>query len=338
MRRIKSFSRFTESLIDLSNTYLDNLKDTKSPSSQFMGKVIFDKLEKPIYAAMNNGHQDYYEVEFSKELKDEIRKLKGIEPEDFLADESKVCKKCNDTGRVECDKCQGKDEDCDDCYGTNEIYCPLCDGDGSNPPKIEIWIDRVRSKGSKFKVIHFTEGIPNEFKGVGLGYHIYKEFIKFLGWAMGTYQGTDDSKKVWSKLLKDNDFYSGIIGGYVVSIDKRYKSENPINIISTLISSIYPYGINVNKIRFNDDFERDFPKLKDLIETLKNTEPTESRKLIEDSDLKYTAKLTDEQIEEFNKEIKNRNITTKKEAEKLFYELYPKKNYVIFAEPKEGIF
>ena len=334
MKRIKSFSKFLESFIDLSNTYLDTLKDTKS-TPKFRGKVLFVKLEKPDYA---KEHEDYYEVKFSEELKDEVRKLKGIEPEDFLADPSKVCKKCNDEGYLECDKCQGKDEDCKDCYGTNRIYCPLCDGDGSNPAPIEIWIDRVKSKEGKFKVIHFTHGIPTEFKGIGLGYHIYKEFIKFLGWAMGTYQGTDDSQKVWSKLLKDDDFYTSIIGGYVIAIDKRYKSEKPIDIISKLVTLIYPYEINKDKIKFNDDFKRDFPQLKDLIETLSNTKPTKSKKLIEDSDLKYKAKLTDEQIEEFNKELQKRNITTRKEAKNLFYELYPKKDYVTFSEPPEGIF
>ena len=174
MKIIKSFSKFTESLIDLSNTYLDTLKDTKSSSSQFKGKVTFDKLDE-----INNGNQSYYEVKFSDDLKDEIRKLKGIEPDDFLADPSKVCKKCKGTGKIECDECHGKDDYCDYCYGNNEIDCPVCDGYGGNLPPIEIWIDRNKSKGGKFKVIHFTEGIPNEFKGIGLGYHIYKEFIKF---------------------------------------------------------------------------------------------------------------------------------------------------------------
>lgn len=59
----------------------------------------------------------------------------------------------------------------------------------------------------KLNRIHFPEGIPMELRGIGLGYIIYEEFIKFLGYASSSEeQSSDFAKKIWSQIINDKDF------------------------------------------------------------------------------------------------------------------------------------
>jgi len=73
----------------------------------------------------------------------------------------------------------------------------------------------------KYNRTHFGGGIPNEFLGIGLGYIIYEEFIKHLGYASSKDNASSSAKKVWSKIATDPDFYSIVGNGiFVVCRDR----------------------------------------------------------------------------------------------------------------------
>jgi len=71
--------------------------------------------------------------------------------------------------------------------------------------RIEIGTSR---DDKKYNRIHFSDGIPDDFKQIGMGYIIYEEFIKHLGFASSKMDASSDAKATWSKIANDPDFLS----------------------------------------------------------------------------------------------------------------------------------
>lgn len=88
--------------------------------------------------------------------------------------------------------------------------------------------------------LHFVPGIPPESKGTGLGLLIYKEFIKNLGYGSSNVIAKIAAKKLWSKIIQDNQFISILIDQSVLVFDKDYKGDFDKvvkNFVSTKIAS-----------------------------------------------------------------------------------------------------
>jgi len=85
-------------------------------------------------------------------------------------------------------------------------------GDDLKSEVMDHFVDRMYIESSgEFNRIHFREGIHPKLQGIGLGYVIYRDFIKFLGYASSSNNSTIESKRVWEKLFNDSNFY-GVYG------------------------------------------------------------------------------------------------------------------------------
>ena len=107
-----------------------------------------------------------------------------------------------------------------------------------------------------FNRIHFREGIHPELQGTGLGYLIYQDFIKFLGFASSSDSATKESKRVWQKLLNDPDFYGVFCEGDNVLIVSKNWNGDTSSLFKTFISK--KCGGNVLKI--SDSLLSDYPE------------------------------------------------------------------------------
>jgi hypothetical protein len=92
----------------------------------------------------------------------------------------------------------------------------------TNHEKRYLVISRVRYHNNR---LHFTPGIPPQSKGTGLGLTIYKQFIKYLGYASSNVIAKIAAKKLWSKIIKDPDFISLLTDQSVLVFDKNYKGD-----------------------------------------------------------------------------------------------------------------
>jgi len=111
----------------------------------------------------------------------------------------------------------------------------------------------------EFNRIHFREGIHPFLQGLGMGYIIYEDFIKFLGYASSTDSATEDSKRVWKKLIKDPDFYGVYCNnGDVLAVYKNWGGDIP-----SLIKSFIRGRNNVSFI--SDNLLSDYPELNDVM-------------------------------------------------------------------------
>ena len=101
--------------------------------------------------------------------------------------------------------------------------------------------------------IHFTQGISEVIRGLGLGYHIFKEFIKFLGWGTSAKGSTDAALNIWRKLLNDPDFYG------VVTKSENDKSNSLLVIYENFdFKEFKPDDIVINFLKFRKEQDNDF--------------------------------------------------------------------------------
>jgi hypothetical protein len=131
----------------------------------------------------------------------------------------------------------------------------------------------ITSEGLPKNRIHFSDGIPEELRGYGLGYLIYKSFIKFLGWASSTPSATPQARNIWEKIANDNEFYSIYFEGYfdpmIVSITRNKFDENKI--IRIILDIVTRDFSNKNpKIKFDDDLLEDYPDIDKKIQEKTN--------------------------------------------------------------------
>jgi hypothetical protein len=83
-------------------------------------------------------------------------------------------------------------------------------------------LDVYKSKDfsdDSFNRIH-TNGIAHEYIGLGLAYKCYKRVIKEVGYARSSeYRTNENSRKIWSYLIKDPDFY-------IITYNKKEADKN----------------------------------------------------------------------------------------------------------------
>jgi hypothetical protein len=92
-------------------------------------------------------------------------------------------------------------------YKIYKVFNPDLDKiDFNKLSNIRIQIGRSRDE-EKYNRIHFP-GIPDDFKQIGMGYIIYEEFIKHLGFVSSKMDASSDAKATWSKIANDPDFLS----------------------------------------------------------------------------------------------------------------------------------
>jgi len=118
-------------------------------------------------------------------------------------------------------------------------------------------VSRVYIEASgEFNRIHFREGIHPELQGTGLGYLIYQDFIKFLGFASSSDSATEDSKRVWQKLLNDPDFYGVFCeGDNILIVSKNWNGDT-----SSLFKTFIQKKCGGNVLKINDSLLSDYPE------------------------------------------------------------------------------
>jgi len=110
---------------------------------------------------------------------------------------------------------------------------------------------------SEFNRIHFREGVHPQLQGIGLGYIIYQDFIKFLGYASTSDSATDESKRVWSKIMNDPDFYGVVCEGHnVMAISKDWSGD-----VVTFVKSFIRNNGRNKVLYLNNDLLNDYPDL-----------------------------------------------------------------------------
>jgi len=134
-------------------------------------------------------------------------------------------------------------------YSTNklDIYIYInCESDKFNrlhfPGRIDRW---YRGHGKRFgkdeqpqpykgkhgQWIHdLFDGIPKSLRGTGLGFAIYKEFIKFKGYVSSNSWSSSLSQSVWKKLSGDPDLHGILVNynekeGDIILFSKSFKGD-----------------------------------------------------------------------------------------------------------------
>lgn len=134
-------------------------------------------------------------------------------------------------------------------------------------------VNIVAMRGNGFNRTHFSPGIPNQFKGIGLGYVVYEEFIKFLGYASSNQSASKEARKVWSQIIQDPDFYAIVVkedtdNGAVFVVHKDCNLPGVDNIIENWIDDL-KYLNSFKGLIVDDNIYKKYPKLADSKETWK---------------------------------------------------------------------
>ena len=131
-------------------------------------------------------------------------------------------------------------------------------GDDLKSEVMDHFIGRMYIEASgEFNRIHFREGVHPQLQGIGLGYIIYQDFIKFLGYASSSDSATNESKNVWSKIMNDPDFYGVVCEGHnVMAISKDWSGD-----VVTLVKSFIRNNGQNKVLYLNNDLLNDYPDL-----------------------------------------------------------------------------
>jgi hypothetical protein len=128
--------------------------------------------------------------------------------------------------------------------------------------------------------IHFTQGISEVIRGLGLGYNIFKEFIKFLGWGTSAKGSTDAALNIWRKLLNDPDFYGVVTKSenddsnslLVIYKNFDFKEFKPDDIVINFLKfrkkQDNDFKFNKESVIIDDELLNDYPKLKNVQDEL----------------------------------------------------------------------
>lgn len=122
---------------------------------------------------------------------------------------------------------------------------------------LDDWNISIQTEGEPANRIHFMGGIPPILMGTGLGYFIYQEFIKYLGWGSSTSSVSAESQKIWVKLINDPDFYSFYIQGKKSTrIFAIYKGTD-----KDVVKIVDDNYNDVDSIKFDKELLNDYPEL-----------------------------------------------------------------------------
>ena len=170
---------------------------------------------------------------------------------------------------------------------------------------------RINTEGFPTNRIHFPGGISESLQGTGLGYLIYQQFIKYLGWGSSKPNASSKAQVVWSKLAKDPDFYSFVVNKdnndeSVFVISKTNSFYEPKEIVLFILDNLYRNKSTKFDVVLGSELKNDFPEIDKMFSS-----PEESLIKFYMSSLKLRIESllnrTDDRIEkiqnEFPKEI-----------------------------------
>ena len=157
---------------------------------------------------------------------------------------------------------------------TTTMYNLLDDSDVVKIPMKELLEDKFIVTEGKFNRIHFTtfedtnlpasDGVPRDLRGIGLGYLIYDNFIKHLGFASSNNNHTsNESMSLWNKIATDPDFLCILLKedknrGEIMAIHKGFAETEKIAF--EFIENLSP---NTKEILIDDELMK-LPKVVEI--------------------------------------------------------------------------
>ena len=109
---------------------------------------------------------------------------------------------------------------------------------------------RIKAEGGLNRT-HVPGGIPNDLKGLGLGYIIYEGLVRYLGYASSRPDASNAAQKVWSQIAKDPDF-EGIVSNNMILVFRK-DFEHKVEVLGKALDYL---GINLEEIDSNQDVEK----------------------------------------------------------------------------------
>jgi len=108
---------------------------------------------------------------------------------------------------------------------------------------------RIKAEGGLNRT-HFPGGIPNDLKGLGLGYIIYEGLVRYLGYASSRPDASNAAQKVWSQIAEDPDFVGIVSNNMILVFRKDFEHKGEV-----LSKALDYLGINLEEIEDNKDVE-----------------------------------------------------------------------------------
>mgnify|MGYP000482405595 CR=1 FL=1 len=109
---------------------------------------------------------------------------------------------------------------------------------------------RIKAEGGLNRT-HFPGGIPNDLKGLGLGYIIYEGLVRYLGYASSRPDASSAAQKVWSQIAEDPDFVGIVSNNMILVFRKDFEHKGEV-----LGKALDYLGINLEEIEDNQDVEK----------------------------------------------------------------------------------
>ena len=181
------------------------------------------------------------------------------------------------------------------------MYNFLDDSDVVKVPMKDLLEGKFIVTEGQFNRIHFTtfadpffpasDGVPKELRGIGLGYLIYENLIKHLGFASSNNSHTSpEAKSIWNKIATDPDFICMMLkqddkSGDILAIYKGFTDTEKI-----VVDFIKENTVVMIKEMIIDDELMKLPavaELKKKFDSLERTSYGEIQRLKDDKDFPY---------------------------------------------------
>ena len=167
----------------------------------------------------------------------------------------------------------------------------------------------IKTEGYPTNRIHFPGGVGASLEGTGLGYLIYQQFIKYLGFGSSKPNASSKAQVVWSKLAKDPDFYSFVaqsdFDNYVFVISKTSLIGDPKNIVVDLLDNLYRNKSSKIDVVLGSELKRDFPEIETMFSS--PSDPIIKKNM---ANLKlyidYILQISDRSIQTLNREFSDK--------------------------------
>lgn len=164
----------------------------------------------------------------------------------------------------------------------------------------------IKTEGYPTNRIHFSSGVGQSLEGTGLGYLIYQQFIKYLGFGSSKPNASSKAQVVWSKLAKDPDFYSFVvqsdIDNYVFVISKTNTIEDPKDIVLNLLDNLYRNKSSKFDVVLGSELKKDFPEIETMFSSPSDSIIKKNMKSLK-SYIDALIQISDRSIQTLNGEI-----------------------------------
>jgi len=199
---------------------LSTIKTVNKPT------IIFDRIDKPMINPIFKEIDDYYAlcvmddygyslilIKDRKEFKDKITEIRKDEYKKIVYTNFKTKgKELTDYEKIQVNKNRNKFKE----ISYEDIkFKPSDDGrryDVILPGGVILnsFFDKEKNRNKVYfghlkNRFHVPRGLRSEFKGIGLGYKIYKAFLKHNGYYVSDEQTSTGARKMYYNLLKDDD-------------------------------------------------------------------------------------------------------------------------------------